>query len=233
MSDARVVPAGDAAWLIELENRLDAEVNARAIAIGRAVRASGLAGLRDVVTGYRSVAVYVDPAVVEALDTAERLSAIAHAAAAEPEDAARVIDVPVCYGGSFGPDLGEVAAFAGCTDDEVVALHAGRTYRVYLVGFVPGFPYMGTVDPRIAMPRRATPRVKVPAWSVGIAGEQTGIYPTETPGGWRLIGRTPMRMFDAERTPPCVFEAGDRARFTPITRDAFDRWGTEDGMAKE
>ena len=129
----------------------------------------------------------------------------------------------VCCGGSLGPDLAEVAAFAGCSQDEVVALHGSRTYRVYLVGFVPGFPYMGTVDPRIAMPRRATPRVKVPAGSVGIAGEQTGIYPTETPGGWRLIGRTPIRLFDAGREPPCLFEAGARVRFTPMTRDAFER----------
>ena len=126
MSDARVVPAGDAAWLIELENRLDAEVNARAIAIGHAVRASGLAGLRDVVTGYRSVAVYVDPVLTEA-DTAQRLERLARDAAAGTEDAARVVDVPVCYGGSLGPDLAEVAAFAGCSQDEVVALHGSRT----------------------------------------------------------------------------------------------------------
>ena len=224
MSDARVVPAGDAAWLIELENRLDAEVNARAIAIGHAVSASGLAGLRDVVTGYRSVAVYFDP-VSTPPDAAERLAALARDTAVEPENAGAVIEVPVCYGGSFGPDLREVAAFAGCTEGEVVAIHGSRTYRVYLVGFVPGFPYMGTVDPRIAMPRRATPRTKVPAGSVGIAAEQTGIYPTETPGGWRLIGRTPIRLFDAERQPPCLFEAGARVRFTPMTREAFERFG--------
>lgn len=223
MSGARIVAAGDAAWLIELENRLDAAVNARAIAIGRAVRASGLAGLRDVVTGYRSVAVYFDPASV-APDAVERLTAVARAAAAEPGETGRVIEVPVCYGGSFGPDLGEVAAFAGCPEDEVVAIHGSRTYRVYLVGFVPGFPYMGTVDRRIAMPRRATPRTKVPAGSVGIAAEQTGIYPTETPGGWRIVGRTPIRMFDPEREPPCLFEAGARVRFIPVARDEFDGW---------
>lgn len=223
MTDVRVVAAGDAAWLVELENRLDADVNARAIAIGHAVRASGLAGLRDVVIGYRSVAVYVDPGSAAA-DAAERLAGLARDASVEAEDAGRVIDVPVCYGGSFGPDLGEVAAFAGCPEDEVVAIHGSRTYRVYLVGFVPGFPYMGTVDPRIAMPRRATPRTKVPAGSVGIAAEQTGIYPTETPGGWRIIGRTPLRMFDAGQEPPCLFEAGARVCFTPMTRDEFEAW---------
>jgi len=222
MSGARIVAAGDAAWLIELENRLDADVNARAIAIGRAVRASGLAGLRDVVAGYRSVAVYLDPAAAAA-DAVEQLTAVAGAAAAEPEETGRVIEVPVCYGGSFGPDLGEVAAFASCPEAEVVSIHASRTYRVYLVGFVPGFPYMGTVDPRIAMPRRASPRTKVPAGSVGIAAEQTGVYPTETPGGWRIIGRTPLRMFDAEREPPCLLEAGARVRFVPVTRDGFER----------
>lgn len=222
MSDPRIVPAGDAAWLIELENRLDADVNARAIAIGHAVRASGLPGLRDVVPGYRSIAVYVDP-VAAAPDVEARLAELAAATAAEPENGGRVVTVPVCYGGELGPDLGEVAAFAGCAEDEVVALHGSRTYRVYLVGFVPGFPYMGTVDPRIAMPRRATPRTKVPAGSVGIAAGQTGIYPTETPGGWRIIGRTPIRMFDPDADPPCLFEAGTRVRFTPMTRDEFDR----------
>ena len=127
MNDVRVVPAGDAAWLIELENRLDAEVNARAIAIGRAVRASGLEGLRDVVTGYRSVAVYVDP-VTAAAEAAERLTSLARDTAVAREDAGRVIDVPVCYGGGFGPDLAEVAAFAGCPADARVGIDSQRLH---------------------------------------------------------------------------------------------------------
>jgi len=223
VSDVRVVPAGDAAWLIELDDRLDPGVSARAIAIGRAIGASTLPGLRDVVSGYRTVTVYVDPLRAEPTDLGARLARLATEAAAEPAEGADIIDVPTHYGGEHGPDLGEVAAFAGCSEQEVVERHCQRTYRVYLVGFVPGFPYMGTVDPRIAMPRRESPRLRVPAGSVGIAGEQTGIYPVETPGGWRLIGRTPLVLFDATREPPCLFEPSARVRFTPIRADELER----------
>ncbi len=172
--------------------------------------------MRDVVTGYRSIAVHVDPLRADAAAMEEALLRLASEATVGAAEAAGIVQVPVCYGGEFGPDLAEVAAFAGCPAETVVALHAGRTYRVYMVGFVPGFPYMGTVDPRIAMPRRESPRLRVPALSVGIAGAQTGIYPTSTPGGWRLIGRAAVRPFDAARTPPCLFEPGTRVQFVPI-----------------
>lgn len=223
MSGVRVVPAGDAAWLVELDDRLDPEVNARAIAIGRAVAASALPGLRDVVSGYRTVTVYVDPLGSDAADLEGRIASLATEVAAGPAEAADIIEVPTRYGGEHGPDLAEVAAFAGCSEREVIERHCQRTYRVYLVGFVPGFPYMGTVDPRIAMPRRDSPRLRVPAGSVGIAAEQTGIYPVETPGGWRLIGRTPLVLFEATREPPCLFEPGARVRFTPIHDDEVER----------
>ncbi len=222
MSDVTLRPAGDAAWFIELEDRLDEAVNDRAIAIGRAVCAAGLPGVRDVVTGYRSVAVHVDPLRADAT-LEEALARLASEVTVATGQDAAIVRVPVCYGGELGPDLPEVAAFAGCSEDEVIALHCGRTYRVYMVGFVPGFPYMGTVDPRIAMPRRESPRVRVPALSVGIAGGQTGIYPTSTPGGWRLIGRAAVRPFDAARTPPCLFEPGTRVRFVPIGADELAR----------
>ena len=224
MNEVRIVPAGDAAWLIELENRIDPEVNARAIAIAEAVRAARWAGVRDVVTGYRSVAVYVDPLTPDGDTLREALRHLVdHTTSADAahED---VVIVPVCYGGEYGPDLAEVAAFAGCTESEVIALHSGIEYRVYMVGFVPGFPYMGTVDARIAAPRRQTPRVKVPTGSVGIAGLQTGIYPRETPGGWNLIGRTPLKPFDLNRAEPCAFRAGSRVRFVPVSAAEFAAW---------
>jgi KipI family sensor histidine kinase inhibitor len=123
----------------------------------------------------------------------------------------------VSYGGADGPDLDAVAAFAGCTPEEVVERHAGRTYRVYMLGFVPGFAYMGRVDPTIAAPRHRMPREKVPAGSVGIAGEQTGVYPMETPGGWQLVGRTRLQMFDASRERPSLLAPGDLVRFVPET----------------
>src|SRR5205807_6022806 len=122
------------------------------------------------------------------------------------------ISIPVCYGGELGPDLANVAAFAAMSEDDVVALHTGRTYRVFMLGFVAGFAYMGIVDARIAMARHSTPRVRVPLGSVGIAGEQTGIYPAETPGGWQLIGRTPVKPFDPARAEPFLLKAGDAAQ---------------------
>ena len=222
MSDARIVAAGDSAWLIEFDNRIDPAVNARAIAVARAVRAAKWPAVRDVVTAYRSVAVYVDPLAADAERVRADLDHLVKATSAADTADEVVVTVPVCYGGEFGPDLSEVAAFAGCSERDVIDRHTGLEYRVYMVGYVPGFPYMGTVDGRIAAPRRQTPRVRVPSGSVGIAGLQTGIYPRETPGGWNLIGRTPLRPFDERRPEPCLFKAGSRVRFVSITPAEFD-----------
>lgn len=224
MSDVRIVPAGDAAWLIEFENRIDPAVNAQAIAVARAVRAARWPAVRDVVTAYRSVAVYVDPLTVDGERVRRDLYRLVEATSTADAADDVVVTVPVCYGGEFGPDLGEVAAFAGSSEQDVIDRHTMLEYRVYMVGYVPGFPYMGTVDARIAAPRRQTPRVRVPTGSVGIAGLQTGIYPRETPGGWNLIGRTPLRPFDERRAEPCVFRAGSRVRFVSITADEFETW---------
>lgn len=134
----------------------------------------------------------------------------------------REIVIPVCYGGRFGPDLPHVAGHAGLTEEQVIELHLTRTYHVYMMGFAPGFPYLSGMDPRIAAPRRSTPRVSIPAGSVGIAGAQTGIYPIETPGGWNLIGRTPLILFDPDRDPPSMLRAGDRIRFRAITEEQYE-----------
>ena len=127
-----------------------------------------------------------------------------------------MIEIPVNYGGEYGPDLDAVATFAGCSVDEVIKRHSSRTYRVYMLGFVPGFAYMGRVDPSLAAPRHRVPRERVPAGSVGIAGLQTGVYPVESPGGWQLIGHTTTVMFDANRDQPSLLAAGDLVRFVPV-----------------
>jgi inhibitor of KinA len=129
----------------------------------------------------------------------------------------------VCYGGDYGPDLADVASLAGMSPEEVVAVHAAVTYRVFMLGFLPGFAYMGVVDARIAAPRRANPRVRVPKGSVGIAGRQTGIYPLDAPGGWQLIGRTALEPFDIARPSPFLFKAGDCVRFVPVARTELER----------
>lgn len=225
--DFRVRAAGDSGWLIELPDRIDAEVNTRAIRIARAVEQSGLP-VTDVVVGYRTVMVYVDP-LAEAAGRVERRL---HEIAADPPDAdtspGAFLEIPVCYDDPFGPDLEDVATFAGCSIDEVIQRHLAPQYRVFVVGFVPGFAYMASVDPRIAAPRRASPRLKVPPGSVAIAAGQTGIYPADTPGGWSLIGRCPIRPYDPDRAEPFLFRPGDTVRFTRISEAdyrAASQWG--------
>jgi inhibitor of KinA len=223
VTDARIVPAGDSVLVVEFDERIDPAVNARAIAVADAIQAAGLPGVRDVVPTYRSVAVYFDPLRT---DYSTLHALIERQAGQAPPDAAAQrppVRIPVCYGGDFGPDLESVAASAKLTADEVVRLHAGPTYRVFMLGFVAGFAYMGIVDSRIAVPRHSSPRVRVPLGSVGVAGVQTGIYPAETPGGWQLIGRTPVKPFDPSRAEPFLLKAGDAVQFYPIDRAQYDR----------
>jgi inhibitor of KinA len=219
----RIVPAGDSALIVEFEDRIDLAVNARAVEVAEQLQTEPVAGVRDVVPTYRSVAVYFDPLQTNH----DALVARLEHEAARPVRAVRrrleVIRIPVCYGGELGPDLARVAEFGKMSQSAVVDLHAGAIYHVFMLGFVPGFAYMGSVDARIAAPRHETPRVRVPRGSVGIAGAQTGIYPAETPGGWQLIGRTPVRPFDSARPEPFLIKAGDAVRFYAIDRAEFDR----------
>jgi KipI family sensor histidine kinase inhibitor len=222
MLDFRIQPAGDAALRLELPARFDEAISARVTALGETVRARWGGLVRDAVVGYHTLTVYFDPLVVDGRWLEEQLAAIAADPAAAGDGRGAHIEVPVCYGGDLGPDLGDVAASAGCSEQEVIELHTSRSYRVFVVGFVPGFGYMGPVDPRLSLPRRRTPRTKVPAGSVALAAGQTGIYPMETPGGWHLIGRTPVRPFDESRAEPVLFRPGDRVRFRGITREEYD-----------
>ena len=177
----------------------------------------------------RSPAWFYDPLVTEYDAVA---AAVQNLAQAPDSDTAagegRLVEIPVCYGGTFGPDLPFVAEHAGLTEKEVIELHAGREYRIYMLGFLPGFPYLGGLDERLFTPRLAAPRTAIPAGSVGIGGEQTGVYPIASPGGWQLIGRTPLKLFDpsAGRLP---YAAGDRIRFCPITQDEFDAIARKEG----
>lgn len=223
MTDLRIVLAGDAALLVEFPARIDPAVSGRVVALARAVRSRWAASVRDVVVGYASVTIYFDPLHVDATALEEDLRQLARALPDSAIEDGALIDVDVCYGGDLGPDLADVAAFAKVTEDEVVRLHSATTYRVYIVGFVPGFPYMASVHPCLALPRRTTPRTRVPAGSVAIAAGQTGIYPIETPGGWHLIGRTRVKPYDDSRAEPFLFKPGDRVRFHPIDRMEFDR----------
>jgi inhibitor of KinA len=218
----RIVPAGDSAFIVEFDDRIDEAVNSRVIACAEALRARSLRGVRDIVPTYRSVAVYFDPLRTD-VDGLSRCLAEEEPSSAALRREAAAIHIPVCYGGAYGPDLAAVARWSGMTESEVVDIHTAATYRVYMLGFLPGFAYMGLVDERIAAPRHATPRLRVPQGSVGVAGRQTGIYSLESPGGWQLLGKTPLKPFDLNRPNPSLFAAGDAVHFHRIDTSEFER----------
>ena len=206
--------AGDAALLLQLERVISTDVNARVIAIADAMRSQHLPGVRDVVSTFHSVAVYFDPVRSDA--SALRMALRDVASTAPPVVAGRRHDIPVTYGGEFGPDLAEVAAHSGLTAAAVIDRHTGPDYRVFMLGFQPGFAYMGLVDEVIAMPRRASPRAHVSAGAVGIAGRQTGVYPAASPGGWQIIGCAMEPVFTPGASEPVRFVPGDTVRFHAV-----------------
>jgi len=215
---ARIDPVGDAALLLTLGEEVAPDLNdlvhrvSAELALG-VVREPGF-GMP--VPAYASVLLPFDPDVVSEDAAREALAtALRRARGGPPAAPGPLVEIPVRYGGGDGPDLAEVADRTGRSEAEVVALHAGSEYRVFLVGFVPGFPYLGVLPVELELPRRATPRVRVPAGSVAIAGRQTGIYPFPTPGGWHLIGRTDTPIWDARRDPPALLDPGARVRFVP------------------
>ena len=207
----------------EFPQRIDPDINHRAAVLASRLRGQWGAVLRDVVVGYCTVTAYFDPLYVDARWLEAEIRTAAEEESDLPLPPAKTIEVPVCYDVDLGPDLAEVAAFGSCSVEEVIALHSSRPYRVYMVGFVPGFAYLAEVDPRIAAPRRPTPRTVVPPLSVAIAGAQTAIYPTATPGGWNIIGRTRVAPYDPHGGAAALLRVGDEVRFTPVSRDVFER----------
>ena len=215
----RFKPAGDSALVIIFGDRIDEKINKKVHAVANAIEKASPDWLVEVVPTYTSVYVYYDPLK---LSYRNILDAIKPFLSVEPkEERPRIVEIPTAYGGEFGPDIEFVAKHNGLTVEEVIEIHSKPLYRVYMLGFTPGFAYLGGMDERIATPRLEKPRLKVPAGSVGIAGKQTGIYPIESPGGWRLIGRTPLRLFTPEKDPPTLLQPGDYVRFVPISEEEF------------
>lgn len=219
----RIVPAGDAALTVEFGDTIAPRINDRVLAFVRRVERARLRGLIEVVPAYASATVYIDPLRSNWAGLLNRLTAIARRPAPNARPAGRLVTIPVAYGDEFGPDLPALAKQAGLSEQAVIRLHSSKVYRVYMLGFSPGFPYLGTVPKPIARPRLPEPRKSVPAGSVGIAGSQTGIYPQASPGGWLLIGRTPARLYAPDEPKPFALAPGDRVRFTCLSRDAFER----------
>ena len=218
---ARFLPAGDKALVVELGDSITPEINRKVRGLLAAIENQGIPGLVDLVPSYRSLLVYYDPLCLSLPELEELLSALEQNLDQADLKAPRVVEIPTLYGGEYGPDIGQVAKHNGLALEEVIRIHSGAEYLVYMMGFTPGFPYMGGMSERIATPRLQTPRTAIPAGSVGIAEQQTGVYPIESPGGWQLIGRTPVQLFDPQREPPVVVTVGDYIRFAPITEEAY------------
>jgi KipI family sensor histidine kinase inhibitor len=203
----RIAPLGDAALLVELGRRVDTALNTRALALAAALRRRR--DVREAVPGYASVAVHYDPEQVTYRGLAAAITRLVEAKP-PPGPPGRLHRIPVVYD---GPDLEATAAVLGLSMDELVRLHTGPTYRCFMIGFAPGWAYLGPLPERLRLPRRRVPRTHVPAGSVAMAGAQTGVYPLPTPGGWHLIGRTPVRMFLPQSDPPSLLRTGDRVKF--------------------
>jgi KipI family sensor histidine kinase inhibitor len=222
-----VVPIGDVAVALDIAAGSAEATTARVRTIAAAIRAAGISGVVDIVPSPRRVTVSYDPLRIASVDALQ--AAIARAAAnAAPAGTATAApqrhEIPVCYGGESGPDLDEVCRLHGVDRDRLIALHTAPDYLVQAIGFLPGFAYLGGLDPLLATPRRATPRRAVPVGAVGIGGGQTGVYPFTSPGGWNIIGRSPVRLFDLRRTVPALLAVGDRVRFVEGDSEAITAW---------
>ncbi|MEM0096041.1 MAG: 5-oxoprolinase subunit PxpB [Candidatus Bathyarchaeia archaeon] len=221
---ARYKPFGDTALVVEFGNVIDLTVNRKVIALNEAILEANIIGVEETVPTYRSLLIRYNPEKIAYEHLVEQIKEIEkRLRGTPPPKKTRKFTIPVVYGSIYGPDLKDVAEYHGLTENQVVEIHSRKEYRVYMIGFVAGFPYLGEVPEEIATPRLPTPRLKVPAGSVGIAERQTGIYPCEAPGGWRIIGRTPIKLFDASWRPPALLKPGDIIRFMPISEEEFKR----------
>jgi len=219
--------SGDRALIAVYGEGIDPAVNERVRRLAALVDKLRHPAIEAVVPSYCTLALHYDPLEIAYSELADLLLDLERqlATAVIPEPA--LVEIPVCYGGEFGPDLDFVAAHNHLDPEEVIRLHSAAAYRIYAIGFAPGFCYLGGLDPRLHTPRLATPRLRVAAGSVGIAGSQTGVYPLASPGGWQLIGRTPLRLFAPDREPPMPYRPGDTLRFRPISAADFARLAQE------
>jgi KipI family sensor histidine kinase inhibitor len=213
---------GDSGLLVEFGDAISPEINGNVRSFTAVLEMNPIHGISEVVPAYRSLLIIYDPARTSVPELERELLEIelkmTSMALPDPE----IIEIPVCYGGGYGPDIENVAAHNKLRVDEVIGLHSAPDYLIYMLGFTPGFPFLGGLPDRLITPRLETPRVRVPGGSVGIANNQTGIYPIESPGGWQLIGRTPVKLFDPQKKEPFLLKAGARLKFRPVSPDEFN-----------
>ena len=221
MEKLKFLSSGDSAVTLEFSREISEEVNAKIRYLAEQISSVGKEGIIECIPTFCSITVFFDPTVLSRKNLIKFLSALADGYKPESAGEGRIFKIPVCYDGEYAPDMQDMTELLGLTKEEIIEIHTSRDYLIYMIGFLPGFPYLGGMDERIEAPRLDSPRTSIPAGSVGIGGKQTGIYPLASPGGWRLIGRTPVKIYDPEREEPIFYKAGDRIRFYPITEEEF------------
>lgn len=220
----KIVPLGDRAVLVNFEQRIDYQVHLQVMSLLSGIKDASIAGITFTIPAYCSLTVGYDPQQTSYRDLKEVISDLMHQPAAENISAVvRRLDLPVCYEGAYAPDLKEVSDHSGLEPEEIIRKHTTTTYRVFMLGFLPGFPYMGILEESLQVPRKNKPRMRVDERSVGLAGLQTGIYPFESPGGWNIIGRTPIPVFDASKEDPFLFQPGDQVSFRPVSSPEYKK----------
>lgn len=217
----RYLTVGDRALVIEFGDSIEEQVNSKIRSLTLAMEREGIKGIIETIPTYRSLMVIYEPMIIELDELINKVKSIEAKMHEMKLPDAKVIEIPTLYGGDYGPDLGFVAEHNNISTDEVIKIHTSSEYLIYMIGFTPGFPYLGGMNDKIAAPRLQIPRTKIPAGSVGIAGKQTGIYPIESPGGWQLIGRTPVRLYDPYRKEPVLLNAGDYIKFVQIDEKEY------------
>ena len=216
-------PAGDMAMVVELGDAISPQINRKVRSLTDALEQGGIPGVFDFLPTYRSVLVYYDPLQISSSDVQEGIEHLLEITEEEDTGERHIVHLPTLYGGKMGADIEFVAQHTGIDEQELIRIHSGTDYLVYMMGFSPGFAYLGGLDQRLATPRLQSPRTEIPAGAVGIAETQTGVYPMASPGGWQLIGRTPLKLFDPTRERPVLLSAGDYVRFVPLaSRDEYD-----------
>lgn len=223
MQNVKILTAGDSSLLIQFGNAIDPAINAKIAATVQLIKEQQIEGVVDLIPAFCSLLINYDPRVISYDDMKLRMEKILSIEIATGSRKKKIYEIPVCYGGAYGPDLPTIAEHAGLSEQEVIEIHSSTDYLIYMLGFLPGFTYLGGLDERIHTPRLANPRIRIQAGSVGIGGSQTGIYPMDSPGGWQLMGLTPVKTYDPEREIPILVEAGDYIRFVPIDEAAFER----------
>ena len=228
-TNLRFLPCGDSAMTVEFSSDMNERTNRQIRYVAAALAEKGVKGISECVPTFCSLTVYYDPFRISAKKIKSTILSIMAGYREDAGETRRVFLIPVCYDGQHAPDMEDVCKLTGLTKEQVISIHAGTDYLLYMLGFLPGFPYLGGMDKRIEDPRLDSPRTTIPVGAVGIGGKQTGIYPLASPGGWRLIGRTPVKVYDPQREDPIVYRAGDYIRFCPITEAEFDKIAAEGG----